>query len=267
MFSVLIVDDEEPVLDSYEFMLNAFSEGGAIEDGERKKSPFTLAGKARTGYEALRLIHETQPDLVFMDINIPGIDGLAVLEDVYKKFPRMVCILSTAYERFDLARRAIPLGAFAYLVKPVSKNTFFSTLENALVKLRSLLPENSEYSEPRLALLRRDIWTVMDEQRWSWYRETMALPSDYGLALLVELGKDMEIWGDRIAEQISYKFHCTFDVMLNRGLFLISEELSSEVLRQRIVTLLGNCLAMLPGTSGLGGCYGGRNCTVPATKP
>ena len=270
MFSVLIVDDEEPVLDSYEFMLNAFSEGGAIEDGERKKSPFALAGKARTGYEALRLIHETQPDLVFMDINIPGIDGLAVLEDVYKKFPRMVCILSTAYERFDLARRAIPLGAFAYLVKPVSKNTFFSTLENALVKLRSLQPQNSEYSEPRLALLRRDIWTAMDEQRWSWYRETMALPSDYGLALLVELGKDMEIWGDRIAEQISYKFHCTFDVMLNRGLFLISEELHPGVLRQRIVALLGKLLGNVTWYFGLGGCYRGpdlyRSCDEALTE-
>ena len=53
MFSVLIVDDEEPVLESYEFMLNTFSEG--VE----KKSPFTLVGKARTGYDALRLIHET----------------------------------------------------------------------------------------------------------------------------------------------------------------------------------------------------------------
>jgi two-component system, response regulator YesN len=268
MFSVLIVDDEEPVLDSYEFMLNAFSEG--IEDGERKKSPFALAGKARTGYEALRLIHEMRPDLVFMDINIPGIDGLAVLEDVYKKFPRMVCILSTAYERFDLARRAIPLGAFAYLVKPVSKNTFFSTLENALVKLRSLQPQNSEYSEPRLALLRRDIWTAMDEQRWSWYRETMALPSDYGLALLVELGKDMEIWGDRVAEQISYKFHCTFDVMLNRGLFLISEELHPGVLRQKITTLLGKLLGNVTWYFGLGGCYRGpelyRSCDEAITE-
>jgi len=264
MFSVLIVDDEEPVLDSYEFMLNAFSEGGG------KKSPFTLAGKARTGYEALRLIHETSPDLVFMDINIPGIDGLAVLEDVYKKFPRMVCILSTAYERFDLARRAIPLGAFAYLVKPVSKNTFFSTLENALVKLRSLLPENTEYSEPRLALLRRDIWTVMDEQRWSWYRETMALPSDYGFALLVEVEKDMEVWGDRIAEQISFKFHCIYDVMLNRGLFLISEVFHDEIIRQKIVALLGKLLGSVTWYFGLGGCYRGpelyRSCDQAITE-
>ena len=251
MFSVLIVDDEEPVLDSYGFMLNSFSEG------EGSKSPFTLAGKARTGYEALRLIHEKEPDLVFMDINIPGIDGLAVLEDVYKKYPRMVCILSTAYERFDLARRAIPLGAFAYLVKPVSKTTFFSTLQNVLVKLRSLSPENSEYSEPRLALLRRDILTLMDEQRWSWYRETLALPSDYGFVLCVETERDMEMWGARIAEHLAYKYPCIFDVMLNRGLFLVSEDLNSEVFRKKTVKLLEELFGTVTWYCGIGGCYRG----------
>ncbi|MCL2472418.1 MAG: response regulator, partial [Treponema sp.] len=251
MFSVLIVDDEEPVLDSYEYMLNSFS------DGEGNPSPFTLTGKARTGYEALRLIHENEPDLVFMDINIPGIDGLAVLEDVYKKYPRMVCILSTAYERFDLAKRAIPLGAFAYLVKPVSKKLFVSTLENVLVKLRSLPPENSEFGDPRLSLLRRDIWTAMDDQRWSWYRENLALPSDYGVMLLVEVEQGMETWGERIKEMISYKYHCTFDVMLNRGLYLVSEDIHPDVLRKNIVKLLQDQLDSVVWYFGLGGCYRG----------
>ena len=251
MFSVLVVDDEEPVLDSYEFMLKAFSEG------EGKKSPFVLTAKARTGFEALRLINEKKPDLVFMDINIPGIDGLSVLEDVCRKFPRMVCILSTAYERFDLARRAIPLGAFAYLVKPVSKNTVFSTLEKVLVKLRSISPEKSEYNEPRLALLRGEIWAAMDEQRWSWFRDTLALPSNYGFVLLTEMKQDMEERGARIAEQLSYKYHCTFDVLLNRGIFLISENVDPELLRQKIVKLLEKLPGNVPCLFGLGGCYPG----------
>ena len=268
MYSVIIVDDEEPVLESYEFMLNTFSKD------EGKKSPFTLAGKARTGVEALRLINELKPDLVFMDINIPGIDGLTVLEDVCKKYPNMICILSTAYERFDLARRAIPLGAFAYLVKPVSKNTVFSTLEKALIKLRSLSPEKSEYNEPRLTLFRRDIWSAMDEQRWSWYRETLVLPSDYGFVLMVELKQKpqsagtegsvqhelsplMESRGIRIAEQLSYKYHCTFDVQLNRGFFLISENVNPELLRQKIVRLLEKQLTAITWHFGLGGCYRG----------
>ena len=270
MYSVLIVDDEEPVLESYEFMLGVFSDGS-------QKKPFTLAGKARTGYEALKLIHEKEPDIVFMDINIPGIDGLSVLEDVHKKFPRMVCILSTAYERFDLAKRAIPLGVFAYLIKPVSRKTFFATLENALAELRSLPPETPEHTEPRLALLRRDIWTPMDEQRWAWYREKLALPSDSGLVLMAEwdqktedsrntqAGSEKPGIPHMIAEQLSYKNHCTFDTLLNRSLFLISGDLNTEVFRQKTVKMLEE----LPGGAalhfGIGGLYRGpelyRSCS------
>ncbi|MCL2129737.1 MAG: response regulator [Treponema sp.] len=252
MFSVLIVDDEEPVLESYDFMLRAFSEG------EGEKSPFTLAGKARTGIEALRLIHEQKPDLVFMDINIPGLDGLAVLEEVHKKYPNMVCILSTAYERFDIAKRAIPLGIFSYLVKPVSKNTFFSTLENALVQLRSLPPSNSEYSEPRLDLLRRDIWAVMDEQRWHWYREKLGLQSDTGFVLIMEIDEDMDIWAERIVEKILYRHHCIFDIMLHRGIFLISGSLSPDQFRKKTIKLLEELLGNLSFTYGLGGSYSGH---------
>ena len=247
MFNVLIVDDEEPVLDSYEFMLNSFSEG-------QGKTPFKLAGKARTGHEALRMIHELRPDLVFMDINIPTVDGLTVLEDVYKKYPRMVIILSTAYERFDIAQRAIPLGIFAYLVKPVSKNTFISTLEKALIKLHS---RNSVFSEDCALLLRRDIWAAMDEQRWSWYRETLALPSDQGIVMMIELERNMEIWGERIAEAISYKYHCTFDIMNNRGLFFVCEEMNPEVFRGKINKILEKLLNKVSWYMGIGGLYRG----------
>ena len=264
MFGVLIVDDEEPVLDSYEFLLDSFSEG------EGMKSPFALAGKARTGYEALRLIHETKPALVFMDINIPGMDGLEVLEDVYKKYPRMVCILSTAYERFDLARRAIPLGVFAYLVKPVSKKTFFTTLENVLVHLRSLPEKNQELSEPASALFRRDIWAEMDEQSWNWYREKLSIPSDYGMVMIVELEQDQELLGSKIAERLSYKYHCTFGVMLNRVIFLVSEDISPAAFRQKAVKILEEQLAAVVWNYGLGGIYRGpllyRSCDEAVTE-
>ncbi|MDR2471692.1 MAG: helix-turn-helix domain-containing protein [Treponema sp.] len=273
MFSVLIVDDEEPVLESYEFMLRRFTGGGedsppgtaAPPPAPAAASPFTLAGKARTGYEALKLIHETAPDLVFMDINIPGIDGLSVLEDVHKKYPRMVCVLSTAYERFDLARRAIPLGVFAYLVKPVSKKTFFATLENALAELRSRPPESSEYADPRQALFRRDIWAAMSEPGWEQYRETLSLPSEKGLVFLLETEKDTAYWAGRAAEALSYKHHCSYDVMLNRGLFLVFGDLNPGTFRHRTEKLLAELLAPVAFYCGFGGLYRGpelyRSCS------
>jgi two-component system response regulator YesN len=250
MFGVLIVDDEEPVLESYEFMLKAFT--GTGDRG------FALSGKARTGYEALKLIYETEPDLVFMDINIPGIDGLSVLEEVHKKYPRMVCVLSTAYERFDLAQRAIPLGVFAYLVKPVSKKTFFETLNKALAELESQPPETPNYEEPKFRFLRKDIWIEMTEESWEQYRDLLSLPSDKGLVLLLELEGDQETLCARIAERFSYRHHCMYDVMLNRGLFLISEDINREVFIRRAEEILREFLGDdLPWYYGIGKLYRG----------
>ncbi|MDR2314394.1 MAG: helix-turn-helix domain-containing protein [Spirochaetaceae bacterium] len=251
MYSVLIVDDEEPVLESYEFMLKNFSGAGTGDN------PFTLAGKARSGYDALKLIYETEPDIVFMDINIPGINGLSVLEEVHKKYPRMICILSTAYERFDLAQRAIPLGVFAYLVKPVSKRTFFSTMDDALNQLHSLPRKTSEYDDPKLRLMRRDIWIPMGEETWAQYRESLSLPSDWGITLLLEIGTDQEKWCALIAEKLLYKYPCIYDVLLNRGLFLISEDINPGIFKQKTMKMLENLLIPVAWYCGFGGLYRG----------
>jgi two-component system response regulator YesN len=229
MYNVLIVDDEEPVLDSYEFML-------------KSAAGFSLTGKARSGYEALRLIHETGPDLVFMDINIPGIDGLAVIADVHKKFPGMVFVLSTAYERFDLAKRAIPLGVFAYLVKPVSKKTFFDTLDDVRKALVNRPAQKGAEEDGEHLFFKRIIWQEMSVETWEAWRERLALPSEQGIVFLLEFDSDTAKWCGKVAEQISYKYHCRFDVILNRGLFLVSGNVVREALRARLDAVLKNSL-------------------------
>jgi len=155
MYTVLIVDDEEPVLSSYGFLLESGIEG------------FSLAGKARSGYEAIKLMYELRPDVVFMDINMPGLDGLDTIAEVHDKFPDVVFVLSTAYERFDLARKAIPLGVHAYLVKPVTKKTFIETLEGiraTLVRRRSSKVSSPENDVVR-QFMKEDIWREIEPKR------------------------------------------------------------------------------------------------------
>ena len=225
MYRVLVVDDEEPVLDSYVFMLKGCA-------------GFTLAGKARSGFEALKLIHELEPDLVFMDINIPCLDGLEVIADVHKKFPAMIFVLSTAYERFDLAQRAIPLGVFDYLVKPVSKKTFLATLDTAREALQSREAAPIEAETPLQRFMRRTIWKAMGENEWAAVRAELALPSDRGIVCILE-SREAETVCARLAELISYRRHCVYDVMLNRGIFLISGELSRDDLEELLDLALG----------------------------
>ncbi|GHV79239.1 hypothetical protein AGMMS49944_10300 [Spirochaetia bacterium] len=240
MYRVLIVDDEEPVLDSYEFML-------------KSTGSFILAGKARTGYDALKLIYESPPDLVFMDINIPGMDGLEVIAEVHKKFASMVFILSTAYERFDLAQRAIPLGVFDYLVKPVSKKTFFAALEKVQKHL-----EQEPLGEAGIQhYLRKTIWKAVSPEEWEQYRERFAFPSDKGVVCLLELGGDAEEWGNTIMEKLSLRYHCRYDFVLNQGIYLILGDTDREELEAQVEKVLRETLPGKEYAYGIGGVYYG----------
>ncbi|GHV60940.1 hypothetical protein AGMMS49587_03770 [Spirochaetia bacterium] len=245
MYRVLIVDDEEPVLDSYEFML-------------KSANSFTLAGKARTGYDALKLINELQPDLVFMDINIPGRDGLAVIAEVHKKYAPMVFILSTAYERFDLAQRAIPLGVFEYLVKPVSKKTFFAALEKVREHLDARTAEPEQEPEGGIQrYLRKTIWKAAGQGEWEQYREKFAFPSDKGIVCILELGEAAETYGNTIMEKLSLRYHCRHDFNMNQRFCLMLGDIDRDELEACVEKV---CRETLPGEEydyGIGGLYHG----------
>jgi len=166
MYRVMIVDDEEPVLDSFSFILKKGSED------------FTLCGKARSGNEAIRVMAETKPDVVFMDIQMPGINGLEAIDQVRHQYPHTVFILATAYERFDIARKAIPLGVFSYLVKPVSKRKFLDELDKVKLHLdssrnkRQSLLEDKQFlsdskNEKKNNFLTSLQWKNPSETEWS----------------------------------------------------------------------------------------------------
>jgi two-component system response regulator YesN len=99
VYSVLIVDDEEPVLESYSYLIET-----ALDD-------FEISATARSGTEALAAAHQRRPDVVLMDIAMPGMDGLDTIREMQHEFPEALYILSTAYERFDLAQRRFRCGS------------------------------------------------------------------------------------------------------------------------------------------------------------
>ena len=111
---ILIVDDESEVRD----VLSEFfsSQGYAI----------TTAG---SGAEALASVHRERPDLVLLDMRMPGMDGVEVLKRVREHDATIGVIMITANEDVELARRTLELGAFDYVAKPFD----FSYLERAVV--------------------------------------------------------------------------------------------------------------------------------------
>lgn len=89
-----------------------------------------IVGEARDGREALRLIHKLEPDLVFMDVRMPGMTGVEVLRAVES---RPAVVFTTAFDEYAIP--AFELGAVDYLVKPFGRERLLETLDRVRVRL------------------------------------------------------------------------------------------------------------------------------------
>lgn len=120
MKRVLVVDDERPVVDAVELMVRR----GLSDE-------FQIAGDASSGRDAVEKAMALSPDIVLMDVWMPGVSGLDAVREIRARGLPCVFIMVTAYERFDIAREAMELGVLDYLLKPVSKDKLASALRAA----------------------------------------------------------------------------------------------------------------------------------------
>ncbi len=124
---ILIVDDEEIVIRSCRRILS---------DGELYSVDST-----QDGATALRKVEESEYDLLVLDIMMPGIDGLEVLQQVKERHPDVDVIMVTGLSQIQTAVKAMKLGAFDYLSKPFDPDELKHVVDRALER-RRLLQEN-----------------------------------------------------------------------------------------------------------------------------
>ena len=120
MKRILVADDERPVIESISLIVKR-------ELGGR----FEVAGHAMSGRDAIEQATLLAPDIVLMDVRMPGISGLDAIRELRRRGAASAFILVTAYERFDIAREAVELGVIDYLLKPISKDRLVQALERA----------------------------------------------------------------------------------------------------------------------------------------
>jgi AraC-like DNA-binding protein len=111
--------------------------------------------------------------------------------------------------------------------------------------------EKADAGNPQEQFLRKIIWSGMDDADWKDWREKLALPSDKGIAILLEVDKDTEKISKKIAENLSLKYHCIHDTLLNRTLFLVSGDIDREALEARLKPLLKDTPACCCGIGSL----------------
>jgi two-component system LytT family response regulator/two-component system response regulator LytT len=142
LISTLIVDDEPLARNELSYLLKDFPE---VE----------LVGSGTNGVEAVKLIEDLEPDLVFMDVQMPGLDGLGVIRQLREKeIPLPYFVLATAFDNYAI--EAFRLEALDYLLKPIDKERLSETIQRAQRFLQeksataAKMPEPAPVSRPDL---------------------------------------------------------------------------------------------------------------------
>lgn len=124
--NILIADDESLIRMDLKELLE--------ENG------YTVVGEAKDGREVIELFGNLKPDLLILDIKMPEMDGLEALKILNKDqdYPRAPVIMLTAFSQPELVERAVGLGVFAYIVKPIKETDLLPAIEITTARAREM---------------------------------------------------------------------------------------------------------------------------------
>ena len=131
--NTIIVDDERPARDELAFLLKSFPEVSLIAQG-------------KNGLEALTLVKEHDPDLVFLDVQMPGLDGFGVIQKLAERKLRIPQIIfATAYDHY--AVHAFEVSAVDYILKPFDKARIAKAIQRAKKQIEANVPANERLED------------------------------------------------------------------------------------------------------------------------
>ena len=128
MIRVLIADDHDVVRDGLRLILET-------------EEDFQVIGEAGDGATAVQLAEELQPDVILMDLRMPGMDGLQAIEQIHSRWSQIAVVILTTYNEDDLMIRGLRAGARGYLLKDTKRQTLFDSLRAAARGEALFMPE------------------------------------------------------------------------------------------------------------------------------
>ena len=123
MYRILVADDEGIMLEAFKSVISSTFGDSCITE------------TAKTGRAVTEKAETFHPDIVFMDIHMPGINGIQAMREIRKFNTTALFYVVSAYDKFDYAKEAIDLGVERYLTKPISKAKIISAVEEAIEKV------------------------------------------------------------------------------------------------------------------------------------
>lgn len=213
--STVIVDDEQLASEELQYLLKDFPD---VE----------VAATGSNGFEAFDLIEKLEPDLVFMDVQMPGMDGLSVIRKLREKdIPLPYFILATAFDQYAI--EAFTLEAMDYLLKPIEKDRLAVTIDRARraigEKAKTQLAEASPQSVAPRAVLQRTKLLVKSGNRNFIVdaNDVIYATIDDGLITIVAAGvegqsnyRTIEELQSNLDPETFWRVHRSFLVNINR---------------------------------------------------
>ena len=144
MYKVIIVDDEPIICE------------GLRVSVKWEEYNCEVVGTAGNGLEGLELVRELKPDIIFSDISMNNMDGLAMVAAIKSEFPKVEVCLLTGYRNFEYAQQAIKLGVTRYLLKPSQMDEINEAIE--------CMTENLTKGTEQEQHFEGKIWNVSDKK-------------------------------------------------------------------------------------------------------
>ncbi len=234
MFKVLIVDDEP------------YIRKGLVNIINWKNYDCEVCGEASDGVEGLEKIEALKPDIVFVDINMPEINGLDMIRQAKGLLPGSKFIILTGYRDFSYLQEAIKLGAYDYILKPSKIEEISEILNRAVFEMKLEREEEKEhekmkskYNESIPILKEKLLFDLIHGYKISYedlnyQMKLYDLSLDEYLVMYVSIDEDL-VSGDEIDQKHLYQFGVFNTVM---DMFSESYKVEKVVLNAQVVVFI-----------------------------
>ncbi|MCR5421707.1 MAG: response regulator [Lachnospiraceae bacterium] len=252
MYKILLADDEGIVIDSLKFII------------EKNFPDSCLIESAKTGRKVIETAESFRPDIAFMDIQMPGINGIDAMKEIREANKSIIFVVMSAYDKFDYAKEAINLGVLDYLNKPVDQGKIVETLKRAM----KLIDEEKERRSQDL-LIKEKLETVIPiiennmiytalfqddyDEEIENFKNLLSINKTYGFIIVLEWGDNQtdnhltNVVGTGIKMQSYYKemrevikgfYECVISSMMaNRVIIYVPYESESLDYTERIAII------------------------------
>lgn len=216
MYKIMLADDEGIVIDSLKYIIEKeFGESCEIES-------------AKTGRSVIELAESFRPDIAFMDIQMPGINGIEAIRQIKERNPHIIFIIMTAYDKFNYAKEAVNLGVFEYLNKPIDRKVIKNVLDEAMKKIDKERDTRSkeliirEKLETIIPIIENGfIYDILFQENFSEdvvnFKNILDISDDYGYMAVLICGDDQQ--GSRMTNAVGSS------IRINRIYNLLREKL------------------------------------------